>query len=357
MSGKTLVVYPLPPVLLNNPYLDQLYAPMSDSGVVVRRGRPRVELLRLLFGGGPRILHLHFFDELTQRPSKLSTALRSMSFVLLLVLLKWRGVRLVWTAHNLAPHETYHPFWSFVVYRIVARWSSVVIAHSSAARDMLESRYGMLPQAVVIPHGSYIGLYGPPRDRAESRAALGLPAHGPVLLNFGSLRPYKQIETLIDAFARLPVETRGTLLIVGSAKSPEYAAVLQRHASGVPGVELRLMFIPDAELPTYLAASDAVVLPYRSLLTSGVLLWALSYERPVVAPAFGPVRELVRDAAEGFLFTPGDVASLEQALARLLAVAQRSELEAAALERAREFDWLRIAARTADVYWHVVAES
>jgi glycosyltransferase involved in cell wall biosynthesis len=344
------VVYPLPPQLPTSPYLDQLYAPMAELGLAILRGRPRYALPALLLGRGPRILHLHFFDELTQRRSLAATAARSLLFLALLAALRLRGVRLVWTAHNLAPHEGYHPAWSFLVYRVVARWSDAIIAHSQAARELLELRYGALPQCTVIPHGSYVGLYGPPRDRHASRAVLGLPAAGPLLLNIGTLRPYKNIEGLIAAFSALPQAQRGTLLIAGEAKSQDYAQALRRRAAAVPGVQLRAEFIADAELPAYLAAANIVVLPYRSLLTSGILLWALSYARPVVAPAFGPVRELLREGQTGFLFAPGDDAALRAALERALAEPDLSAMGAAGLELARQFAWPNIAERTAQVY-------
>jgi beta-1,4-mannosyltransferase len=323
---------------------------MRAQGVDVLRSRPRYAVPALLLGRGPRILHLHFFDELTQRRSPAATAARSLLFLALLALLRWRGVRLVWTAHNLQPHELHHPLWGFLVYRLVARWSAAIIAHSQAARALLEQRYGALPQCVVIPHGSYVGLAGAPRDRAASRAALDLPPSGPVLLNLGTLRPYKNIEGLIDAFGALPKATRGTLLIAGAAKSADYAEQLRRRAAAVPGVLLRTEFIADAELPTYLAAADLVVLPYRSLLTSGILLWALSYARPVVAPAFGPVRELLCEGQTGFLFAPGDDATLRAALERALAHPDLPALGAAGLDLAREFAWPKIAAATVTCY-------
>jgi glycosyltransferase involved in cell wall biosynthesis len=349
-------VYPLPPQLLTSPYLDQLYAPMAAQGVDVRRVRPRRALPALLLGRGPRILHLHFFDELTQRPSRPATALRSLLFLALLAALRLRGARLVWTAHNLEPHELYHPSWGLLDYRLVARWSHAIIAHSQAARALLVARYGALPQCVVIPHGSYVGLYGPPRDQPASRAALGLPEAGPVMLCLGTLRPYKNIEGLIDAFGALPAAARGTLLIAGAPKSAIYAEALRRRAAAVPGVDLRAEFVADAELPSYLAAADLVVLPYRSLLTSGILLWALSYARPVVAPAFGPVRELLCEGQTGFLFAPGDTGALRDALGRALAYPDLAALGRAGLALARELSWPRIAAATLECYRRVASD-
>jgi glycosyltransferase involved in cell wall biosynthesis len=238
----------------------------------------------------------------------------------------------------------------YLLTRCVARCCDAVIAHPQAARRALEASYGPLPNCTVIAHGSYIGLYGPQLDRAESRAALGLPIPGPVLLNLGTLRPYKGIEDLLAAFAQLPADTRGTLLIAGAAKDHAYAAALERQAATIPGARLHPRFILDEQLPVYLAAADVVVLPYHALLTSGVLLWALSYGRPVVAPAFGAVRELVREGQEGFLFTPGDMRGLHDALARALAHPDLDAMGRSALAVARDFAWPNIAELTAVCY-------
>lgn len=345
-----IIVVPFPPVLPLNPYLDSLYAPMRGLNVCVRRGRLRSELARLLIGRGPRVLHLHFFDEATQRPSLAATTARSLGLLMLVALLRLCGVRIVWTAHNIAPHEAFHTAWSFFVYRVLVRWSDALIFHSAAARDLFVSRYGAPRHSEIIPHGNYIGQYGPIQPQAEARAALDLPSEGPLFLAFGALRPYKNVEGLIDAFAALPVEQRGTLLAAGVAKSEAYGAAIERRAANVPGVIIRRAFIPDSLLSCYLGAADVVVLPYRTLLTSGVLLCALSYARPVVAPNNGPVRELVRDGVEGWLFAPDH---LNTALACVLADPNPGAMRVAALARAEEFDWPAIAGRTAQVYTHV----
>ncbi len=349
-------VYPLPPQLVTNPYLDQLYTPMREMGIDVRRIRPRYALPPLYLSRGPRILHLHFCDEIIQRRSAWQTVVRSLAFLAGLRLLLLRGVRLVWTAHNLEPHECYHPVWAFNVYRLIGRWSSAIIAHSEAARHMLIARYGHMSACHVIPQGNYIGYYGPLRDQEQSRAELGLPAHGPILLNLGALRPYKGLEDLLTAFAQLPEETRGRLFIVGAAKDQAYAAALQHRAGCISGALVLPHFVPDPQLPLYLAAADVIVLPYRSLLTSAMLMCAMSYACPVIVPTSGPVLELVQEGQNGFLFTPGNTESLRAALARALTHPDRGQLGQAALQMARRFDWPTIAAATAAIYRQVIAQ-
>jgi glycosyltransferase involved in cell wall biosynthesis len=139
-------------------------------------------------------------------------------------------------------------------------------------------------------------------------------------------------------------------MIAGAPKDRAYGAALERQATAIPGARLHARFIPDDQMPIYLAAADVVVLPYHALLTSGVLLWALSYGRPVVAPAFAPVRELVRDEQEGFLFTPGDREALTDALRRALAHPDLDVLGQAGLAVAQAYAWPKIAGMTAACY-------
>jgi glycosyltransferase involved in cell wall biosynthesis len=96
------------------------------------------------------------------------------------------------------------------------------------------------------------------------------------------------------------------------------------------------------------------MLPYHALLTSGVLLWALSCARPAVAPGFGPAAELVREGVTGFLFTPGQAGSLDQALARALAHPDLAALGRNGLAAAQAFAWPEIARLTAACYREVL---
>jgi glycosyltransferase involved in cell wall biosynthesis len=340
-------IYPIPRQLITSPYLDQLYRPFEDWPDCRLRRVPFAQALReLLLGRQPQIAHWHFFDELTQRPSRLATAARTLAFMALLKLLRWRGVKLVWTAHNLEPHELRHPRWAERAYQAMFQHAHTVIAHSHAAADLLRSRYSTATPIQVIPHGAYVGLYGPRQPKNASRAALGLPAEGFIALNLGTLRPYKGLELLLQAWDT----SAGRLVIAGGVKDAAYAAQLRTQAHPLAGVDLRLNFVPDAELPIWLGAADVVVLPYRKLLTSGILLWALSYGVPVVAPDVAPVRELIREGEQGFLFAANDPASLRAALGRAAAHPDLAALGERAYQTALPFDWPGIAAKTATVY-------
>jgi glycosyltransferase involved in cell wall biosynthesis len=119
-------------------------------------------------------------------------------------------------------------------------------------------------------------------------------------------------------------------------------------ASADPRIVLQLAFVPHAEVAALLGAADAVVTPFRSVLTSGSVILAMSYGRAIVAPALGCVPEVV-DAAGAVLYEPNQPGALADALARAAA----SDLDAMGrhnLQVAQALDWTPIAAATKELY-------
>jgi beta-1,4-mannosyltransferase len=82
-----------------------------------------------------------------------------------------------------------------------------------------------------------------------------------------------------------------------------------------PNVLLSTGLLPAEEIATVLRAADVAVLPYRDALNSGVLMLALTFGLPVVAPAIPGVLELV-DARVAATFQPGEPGALADALRR-----------------------------------------
>lgn len=360
-------VYPIPPVLRDNPFLDLLYAPMqATQQVELIRSQPlRKNILEALLGSGPRVAHLHWFDEICQRPGRVETLARTAAFLTLLRLLRARGVRLVWTAHNLAPHEPYQPDLAEQLYRQVIALSDAVIAFSQPVAEALVARYARPRRLHIIPHGHYIGQRGPKPAQAAARAHLGLPTGAFIYLSLGTWRPYKGLEDLIAAFVQWTDDGRrsvvprppSVVVIAGQPKLPDYAALLAQMVRNVSGVHLIPGRIPNDAIATYWAAADVAVFPYRRLTNSGGLIEAMSYAVPVIAPDAPAVRELVREGVSGFLFTPGDVGSLAAALARAQAHPDLAAVGQAALDAVRQVEWDDIAAQTVAVYREVISPS
>jgi glycosyltransferase involved in cell wall biosynthesis len=230
-----------------------------------------------------------------------------------------------------------------------------LIVHSNAVKKSLEKNGVPTTRAVVIPQGSYIGMYGSPPSGPEARRSLGLPPTGRVVLFFGLIRPYKGVPELLTDWSDSSYE--GTLVIAGSCPDPVLRAEIETKSAQDPSVFLHLEFVPDAEVPWYLAASDCVGLPFRSSTTSSSALLALSFAKPVVAPRIGALEDL--PAEVGYFYDHSDESGLHGALVRFfaegeLALRHRSEV---GHDYAETLAWPAIAEQTLTLYRTVIATS
>ncbi|MEZ5824348.1 MAG: glycosyltransferase [Geminicoccaceae bacterium] len=253
------------------------------------------------------------------------------------------GGRLIWTVHNTEPHENAEPAVFDRLSRAIAARAEAVIVHSGSAGEFAIERFGVdTDRLIVEPHGNYRPIYSVEEDSAAAKKRLGLPDDGKTVFGIiGNIRPYKNAPLLLEAFSALP-RGQGRLLLSGRQ---EPALPLTRLPQAVRS-EL-VMFdsvVSDEDMPTHIAACDVIVLPYRRILTSGSVMLALSLARPVIVPDVPPLRETVRDGETGYLFTPGDSASLRGALARFLdasAVAEaRMRDNAVAIADLHDWRWI-----------------
>lgn len=131
------------------------------------------------------------------------------------------------------------------------------------------------PHSLIL-HGHYRDWYAafPSAERVPGR-----------LGSFGGIRRYKGLEGFIDAYAEAVVVEPGLSLRIGGRPStPELGDDLRARTADLPGVELQLDFLSDAELVQLATSSELIVLAYRFMHNSGSVLAALSMARPVLVP-------------------------------------------------------------------------
>jgi glycosyltransferase involved in cell wall biosynthesis len=348
-------VLSLPDYSRDNPYQRLLAAGLAEEGVTSVGGRPGRRqpfpiLLAWVRAGRPRVLHLHWTHEYLKGRAG-PTRINRLRFLGQLRALRRLGVRIVWTMHNLGGHEGSRHASEMAVHRELVGLADAVICHCAAAREAAIAAYGLGPTEAaklhVVPHGSYVGAYPDAVSGEEARARLGVPAEGPVLLFLGAVRGYKGTDELVAAFAGIE-DPSARLLIAGKPRGGEIEARLAAAAAADRRIVLALRYLADDELQVWLRAADVVVLPFRDILTSGSAILALSFGRPVVAPALGCLPETV-PAAAGVLYDPDVPSALGEAL-RVALDGDLAAMGAAARGRAEELDWGSIAAATAGLY-------
>lgn len=81
------------------------------------------------------------------------------------------------------------------------------------------------------------------------------------------------------------------LLLVGAPFAETYTSQVRQYAQADHSIKFRFEHIPDDDIQTYMKAADIVVLPYRSVLTSGAALLAMSFGKPILASRKGCLAE------------------------------------------------------------------
>lgn len=337
-----------------NPYQRLLYGSLAEHGFDAVPDAAFKLLWLVRSRRNTAYLHFHWPESqytLGRGPRPLRGPLSWAKLVLFAVRLaaaRALGYRLAWTIHQVYPHERRSRLRDRAAARLLAAAAHVLIAHDAFTREQARSELGRAGRRVhVVPHGSYVGVYPPGRDRSAVRAGLGIPRCAFAFLVFGELRGYKNVDLAAEAFSAAALPS-AALVVAGFPKDPAIAEALRRRAEGDPRIRLRLEVVPDAEVAELFAACDAAVIPRRDGGTSGSLILALSMGVPVVAADRPAYRELLGDPPAGWLFDPADPGSLRAALEAAAsdpAAAQAKGLEARA--RVGGLRWPEIAARTA----------
>jgi glycosyltransferase involved in cell wall biosynthesis len=337
-----------------NPYLKRLTRALREQGVWVRRASPRrgpAPILRAwLRAGRPGILHLHWTEAFLGTEPSGPGRIARIRFLAELSILRRLGVRIVWTLHNLRAHERERDEVEVAVHRSLVLRSHRVIAHCRVAVDAALQLYQLgeddRRRFHVIPHGSYLGSYRDSMSREEARADLGLPPDGRVFVFVGAIRQYKGVDELISAFREL-AEPSARLVVAGKPRG-DAATRVPEAASADSRITVIAGRIPKARMGILLRAADAVVLPFRDVLTSGSMILAMGFGRAVIAPRLGCLPETV-PADGAILYHP----AAPDALANALREALGRDLDAMGdrnLEAARALDWNDIARQTIEVY-------
>jgi glycosyltransferase involved in cell wall biosynthesis len=341
-SGPGTVMRAFRPVILAFPgggdsYTDCFYAALAKQGAVIRRGQYSGRWLLANLSGAD-FAHFHWPSFYYAGSTASVVIFRTLKFFALLLVLRMNGVRIVWTAHNLYPHERNSPAWIDCAVRVVlCRLSVLVLAHGKEAARIVAREFGLgSARVIVIEHGNFLDYYPRHGSRAEARHRLGLPDAAFVFLFIGNCRRYKNVHELVDCFQKQASAGDARLLIAGKCPDGSYRSEIDELIRRDPRfISFEPHFIPDQDLQYYLRAADAVVLPFKDVLTSGSAILALSFGRPVVAPRLGYLADLVT-AECGLLYDPGDEHALRDAM-----------VEA----RQRHFDEARIESHAASLHW------
>jgi glycosyltransferase involved in cell wall biosynthesis len=197
--------------------------------------------------------------------------------------------------------------------RRVWRTAAAVVTTTAGIRDSFAETHGTRPRVHVVPNGC-----DPPAAPFE-----GLPEGEPQILYAGQLYPWKGVDVLVEAFARVP---RGRLVILGGIEGEPDTARVRALVERL-GLDARVEMtglVPQARVADALRRATVVAVPFlRTAMTERhtsplKAFEAMAAGRAIVASDLPSTREVLRHGQTAWLVAPGDVTALAEGLRRLL---------------------------------------
>ena len=263
------------------------------------------------------------------------------------------GYKIVWTVHNVLPHESNEKdiektkwFYNNVDFRFVNYKSNIKKLKRELGVNTREN--------VEIIFHPVFDSYPNNISREESRKKLSISLDKKVVLGFGLIRKYKGMDLLAQAIKHLDNEYYG--IIAGENRDSELVKELEKYATEVGNLKLVPHKIPNENVQLFFNACDVVVMPYYDVTTSGVVLLAYSFGKPVITTRVGGLHEVVEDKKTGFLIEPNNLEMLIDSIEEIFNVDYTKMGENAKKLAYEKFTWEVLGEKTRKIYDQVLLD-
>ena len=307
---------------------------------------------------GVRIVHIHWLYsfKLHWSTSNFSRLLLQSCFKLWVISLKICGIRIVYTVHNLTPHEIiFHN--DYTTFQFLERHANFLILLNERSFKSYSQEYPN-KSMVLIPEGPLnVGT-------AYSKKTMNKLLHvheKRLIVLVGNLSPYKQVDLLVNQSRYIP--SNFALRIAGNAADRNYQEILTKelahaHLQGID-VDIHFGHLTDNEYGGYLSVADYFCVPFKEINNSGSINSALCAGVPVIIPNI-PSLEWVPDGARLNLTYNSDgnlnFKELFQSLGQVN-ISDYESMRIAALQWASTLSWQEVAKQHVALYKEITGNN
>jgi glycosyltransferase involved in cell wall biosynthesis len=288
-------------------------------------GRSLVRALSFMASRRPEILVLQWW-----------TATVLHTYLVLAITGRLLGTRVVLEMHELQDTGEGR----FALVRWYGRWGLGLllrfchgcVVHSTADQETLMAGFDLKDLRIAVaPHGPFDQYNGATEWSSSNEEAIAAVKKAPRpdvvnLLFFGTIRPYKGLEDLLEVFNGLDAdEVSGLwLTVVGETwegcTEPARLIATSPHRNRITFVN---DYVPDEVVSAAFTHADVVVLPYRRSSSSGPLHVAMNWGLPVVVTRVGGLPEAATGYGGAIFVPPDDTCALRAAILQAVQLADR----------------------------------
>ncbi|RJU94565.1 MAG: glycosyltransferase [Candidatus Poseidoniales archaeon] len=301
MNQPTILFYY--PIAQGNPFQSLYYSEFFSNGTLPVGVREIDDIIPFRLPVNA-YFHLHWLGGVIGDTENNDVAKsRIADFVKKISTLKSNGVKIVWTVHNILPHDSKLKQAQIDLRVELIKLVDIIHIMNDDTQRLAEPFFEIPSEKIIsTPHPSYRRFYPSVVSRVESRFQLDIPQNSSVFIFFGSIQAYKGLEDLLNAFEKLQlINPEIYLLIAGKVVNKSYFSSLRGRINSNNSIRLIDSRIANENVQYYFSASDYCVCPYRISLNSGVAHLSHTFNIPVIAPNIGGFRTLLEEGG-GLLY-------------------------------------------------------
>lgn len=254
--------------------------------------------------------------------------------------------KMVLTVHNIYPHDMSAAGKEKYKERmkLVSGFFEGFIVHTKSSRKALYDEFGIEQDKVdVIHHGIFA-----PKDVQITDDEAGSKWH---FILYGNQSPYKGTDIFLDAVQSLPSVYKDKIKITIAGRiGDDYLQTLKEKSEGLC-IDWMTFFVPDEVLYQKILESNVIVLPYRQISQSGVLLLALHFNRQLLVSDLPSFRETLDGFSDDMFFENSNPASLAERVKAYMDGKVDLEAQKGVIEELnRKYSWDSAAEKTRKVY-------
>ncbi len=243
-------------------------------------------------------------------------------------LFKLFGFKIVATIHDIEPFYKYGEELS-INYNNFLNPVQTIIVHTDFSVNCLKNVLNKenFLKVKKVKSADLDFVYNVDIDSRDARKMLGLPSDKRIVLFFGQIKKVKGVDLLIQAFKIVAKEIEDAVLVIAGkpwkVDMDDYIRLIGDEIR--ERVYLRLEYIPNEDVPKYFKAADIVVLPYKKIYNSSVILRAFDYGSAVIASDLDTFKEFIGRNEKGVLFKSEDVDDLAEKMKNLILDSEKIE--------------------------------
>ena len=229
-----------------------------------------------------------------------------------------------------------------------------IIVHNEFSKKQLLKEGMNLNKVSVVPHGNYLDFIKSKTNKIIAKKKFGLQ-NKKVIMFFGMIKEEKGLDILIKSFYKLRQIKKDVILVIAGKN---YKTNIKKYTKIIDQLDLKNScvihnkYIPENALCDYYGCADVIVLPYKIIFQSGVLMMSSSFNVPVIVSDLEPFVDIIEDQINGLVFKVNDVKSLtEKLIFSVNSIKKMNSYAKNNFEKIKnQYDWTKIGKLNKDVY-------